>query len=55
MNNIIQELNLPGGNTRPVVFIRRSKSVSKPAKEVEIQLELDILKEVDSDTAKKKE
>lgn len=55
MNKIIQELNLPGGSTRPVLIMRKSKYSSTPTKEAEIQLELDIFKDVNFDTANKKE
>lgn len=49
MNKIIQELDLPGAITRPIA-IKRKKSICS---QVEIQLELDILKDVDSESAKK--
>ncbi|MFD4931577.1 hypothetical protein ACFWMS_22165 [Peribacillus butanolivorans] len=55
MNKIIQELNLPGGTTRPVVIMRKPKSFSTPVQNVEIQLQLEFLKEVDSYSANKKE
>lgn len=55
MNKIIQELNLPGGTTRPVVIMRKPQFSSTPVPNVEIQLQLDLLKEVDSYSANKKE
>ncbi|MDQ0273989.1 hypothetical protein [Cytobacillus purgationiresistens] len=55
MNKIIKELNLPGGTIRPVVIMRKPKSFSSPVPHVEIQLQFDLLKEVDSYSANKKE
>ncbi|WP_193224415.1 hypothetical protein [Bacillus sp. B1-b2] len=55
MNKIIQELNLPGGTTRPVVIMRKLDSSSTSIQKVEIQLKLDLLKEVGPASANKKE
>ncbi|MGE7604677.1 hypothetical protein ACQKL5_19740 [Peribacillus sp. NPDC097675] len=55
MNKIIQELNLPGGPIRPVLVMRKPESSSIPVPNVEIQLQLDLLNELDSYPANKKE
>lgn len=55
VNKIIQVLNLPGGTTRPVVIMRKSNSSATSIQKVEIQLKLDLLKEVGPASANKKE
>jgi hypothetical protein len=54
MNKIIQELNLPGATTRPVVIMSKPKS-SSPVQQVEIQLEFEFLKEGETNSTDKEE
>lgn len=48
MNKIVEELNLPGSNTRPIVINRKSSSNIK----IELQLELEMLDEKDLNSGK---